>query len=415
MRPLARPAAPRTPPPLSAVKRKIEEVSGSHFPYLAPRAKAARPSPAAPRPSTATGPKAPGAVPTASRPPAPRSGPAPPGSRPPAAKAEPPLSSVEAARRGHKSGNNDAIKQTVKLRKVEALTKQLLDEWTSLSKEKKEEAFSLVAKRFVERAAPEYLVSMAEQFAAAADGGDPGNSTVLEEAAGEGSDENAEEDGAEIEEDGGSEADGEEAAAFAEVMKEMLQRAEDEPVAECAKAWSALGISRQKECGALTALLEAALSGSSSVEAASSLVIELTRSKKVEMRSVELALQAMAQRLEEFVVLNDGAWHLHSQVIALLFPKTPSTTWGFQRPGWTWTTWWSLAEKVMSAADRFRAFDVLVMVLQICQEKSEAIIKQQQAWKEGGRAAKVQRVLCTWAEMDNASITETLAAYGVEL
>jgi len=392
-----------------ALKRKIDQVSGSQIGFLAPRAKAARPTTAMPKVAVAAATPRPFLARTPTQP----------ATRPPVqvpkAKAAPtPVSSVEAARKGVKSEKNDNIKSAVKIRKLEVLSKQLLDEWSTLPKEKKEEGISLVATRFAQRISPEYLAQMAEKFI---DAGAAGGSGDAEEAAAAKEDKPAPEE----KEENGEAAEGEEAAEenaadFAEAMKELLQKAESEPATEWIQAWSILGISgNEQHTAALTALLEAALQGIAPLELAASLTVELARSKCVEMRSVELSLQAIARRLEDFIQADESAWHLLSHELTLLFPKTPSSTWGFQRQGWNWTTWWNLTEKVLNTADNFRAFDILVMLLQTCQEKSDAVIKKQQAWNDAGRKAKVQKALCTYSEMDTASIVETLAAYGVEL
>lgn len=398
---MARPTLPKGPPPFAGVKRKIEPPL-----IAAPRPKVLRPNPAAPKPYVGKAAVAP------PRPVPARVGAPLPSFRPPS-KPPTPKSSVEAARRGEKSETNDNIKQTVKLRKVDVLSKQLLDEWSSLPAEKKEEGFAIIAAKFVERVPQEFLVTMAEQFAAAAtpDGG-RGSSGRL------GGDEKeaAEDalDSAEAEEDA-EVVDAELDAASFDAVREMLQKAETEPETEWSGAWSSLGLGSGDERGTVTALFEAAMQGSAGTEVAASLAVELVRSKTVEMKNVEHALVALARRLEEFVSAEADAWHLHGHALSLLFPKTPSTPWGFQLPGWSWTPWWFMAEKVLGAADNFRAFDILVMVLQTCQDKTEKAIKLQSVWKQDGRTAKVQQCLCRLGEMDGPAILETLAAYGVEL
>lgn len=288
------------------------------------------------------------------------------------------------------------------------MSRQLIDEWTSLPQEKKDEAFSIIASRFVERVPPEFLASMAEQFAAAADG-ESGTS-------------NAEAVGFEDKEEpveGGVAEDGEEGAMetgnFSEAMRQLLQDVEQQPAEEWPAVWSGVVFLPEDELDALTALFEAALQGGVGLDLAPRVVMELTRAKQVEMTNVEAALQATASKLEALVQVNENAWNLHSHMLMLLFPKTPSTTWGFLRPGWSWISWWQMTERVLVKADHFRAFDILVLVLQMMQEKSGAVIKQQQVWKEAGRMAKVQKALCGYGEMDGVSILETLAAYGVEL
>jgi len=70
---------------------------------------------------------------------------------------------------------------------------------------------------------------------------------------------------------------------------------------------------------------------------------------------------------------------------------------------------------VLAVLDHFRAFDILVLVLQMMQDKSGKVIKQQQVWREAARTLAVRKTLSAWGEMDDAAIIETLGAYGVEL
>ncbi|CAK0904181.1 unnamed protein product, partial [Prorocentrum cordatum] len=144
--------------------------------------------------------------------------------------------------------------------------------------------------------------------------------------------------------------------------------------------------------------------------------VELVRARTVEMTAVEAALKMLSQLLEDLVQTNESAWHLHSHAIASLFPRSISTPWGCTLPNWDWGRWWLMVEKVLSAADQFRAFDIMVLVLQMIQERSgKVLVKDLQVWKEGRRCHYIRKVMRTWGEMDDASICETLRAYGVEL
>jgi len=358
-----------------------------------------------------------------------------------------PISSVEAARRGATNAKNEEIKETVKLRKMEALLRQLLDEWTSLAQEKKEEAISLIATKFVERVPAEFLATMAEQFAEAAAGydgekqtsrpsNDEANYYPEEQTEANYQEEQAEEnpygkllqvkaqepevEEPAVEEAYGYEGDqGEASGGFAqhEAMRQLLVDACDTPPASWNEAWKLIGVHPAEHSEALGALLEAGaeIASDGGLELAPRIVAELARTKTVEMKDVDEALQALAQRLEDLVQVTDNAWHLYSHMLLNLFPKSTSTEWGFVRPGWTWITWWQMTERVLTAADAFRAFDILVFVLQLMQDKSGSVIRLQQVWKESGRTQRVKKALGTWGEMDNAGIMETLAAYGVEV
>jgi len=346
------------------------------------------------------------------------------------------------------------------------LLRQLLDEWTSLSQEKKEEAFSLIASKFVERVPAEFLATMAEQFAEAAAGVDGEKQTSRpshddagaapeaeandqeEQAEANDQEEQAEENmygkllevkaqvdpdaeepaGEEAYGDGGDQGDDQEAygdggdqeasgGSAQLAMNQLYFSAFDTPPASWNEAWKLQGLPTEEHCEALCALFDVGADGASDggLVLAPRIIAELARSKSVDMKHVDDALQALAHRLEYLVQVTENAWHLHSHMLLNLFPKTTSTEWGFVRPGWTWITWWQMAERVLTAADAFRAFDILVLVLQLMQEKSGCVIRLQQVWRESGRIQRITKALSTWGDMDSAAIMETLAAYGVEV
>jgi len=376
-----------------------------------------------------------------------------PGARPASSPASPPARGAGAS--GAVSEKALENKQIVKMRKVEALVRQLLDEWTTLDEAKKPESFDLIATKFMERVEPKYLAQMAEKFGGSAPGASASNGHGGADWGKEESEAGFEE-GAELAEevvDGVEEAVPEEEAeatwAEAEVAAEAEAEAEaeEEPAhsgggdgavgvgyAEEMKAllksghktdaalmevWSSHGFTAEDVPLAVASLFEAAMrgeGGATGTEVAARLVVELARKQQVELKTIEHALSAASGTLEDLVQESETAWHLYSHVIMLLFPKTvPSTTWGFLQRGWNWASWWAMATKVLEGADHFRAFDILVLVLQMIQDKSGAKIRQQQVWKEAGRAGKVKAVLCRWGEMDDASTMETLQAYSVEI
>merc|ERR1712083_1121736 len=108
---------------------------------------------------------------------------------------------------------------------------------------------------------------------------------------------------------------------------------------------------------------------------------------------------------------NENAWRLHSLFLLAVFPKTQNSAWGYDLPGWSWINWRQMSERVMRTIDNFRAFDIMLEILQTMQEQSGCAICQMQVWKEGGRCARVRKALGGWGAMDDATIVETLRAY----
>lgn len=324
------------------------------------------------------------------------------------------------------------IRDDVKLRKIEALVKQLLDEWSTLSAERQESAFTTIASRFVERVPQDYLALMAEQFAAGlagdANDGDAeqAEQAVYEEEVEEKAVEAADEWQEEGAEEGAHESGHGEYEAHGRrhgdqttarlVADKMLGQASRLHPKDWPKVWQAairpLGDGWQQEV--IVALLQAVLP-KEIPDLSARLVAELVRVSAVILKDCEEALQTFASTLEGLVKEHEDAWHVHSYVLVCMFPKTPSTSWGWLRPGWSWTAWWQVTEKVLRCADRYRAFDILVLILQMMQEKSHCVVREQQVWKEVGRMAKVRKALSEWGDMEDSAIIETLNAYGVQI
>jgi hypothetical protein len=304
------------------------------------------------------------------------------------------------------------IKADVKKRKVEAFAKNLLDEWISLVEGRQLEAWNSVITKFKNRVPGKYLALMANKLG---DGLDPADFDAAIELANA----EAEHTGAAKEEDSAQDTQAAEAEAayienFAEVMPTVLEALSSKDPKEWNAVWSDLKVDAKRLEEALTAFLQAAAE-SGEPEQVAKFLQQLAVAKLITPVALQAALADTGANLEDLTQTNDTAWHLHSRILMMFFPKTQHSAWGFSQQGWTWSTWWQLTEKALASADKFRAFDILVLVLQMMQEASGVVVKSQQAWKESGRIATIRKVLCNWGDMDEPAILETLAAYGVEL
>jgi len=332
-----------------------------------------------------------------------------------------------------------AQKKLSKERTIEALCKQLMDEWMSTAKDKKEEGLNTICASFIKRLPEEYLEMMKDKLLSgavgdasgsaggeAAKGSEPPAAEEAAETAGEEAAEAAEEKPKVVPPGpkaitaagsaGPKPVDGE---RFAQAMKDLLKTVSSLGDAEAVQAWSKVAPAPKDHLDAFVAWFEAAMKGAggaSGAEDAARLPALLLDKKTVgQTTPIEDALKALADKIEDYVQDNETAWHLYGHVLTSLFPKTPSTSWGLLRPGWNWAAWWRAVTGVLDRTNQFRAFDIFVMVLQRLQAKSEVPIKDQPVWKEGGRTAKARQALGKWAEMDDADIVETLKGYSVEV
>jgi hypothetical protein len=311
----------------------------------------------------------------------------------------------------------------VKLRKIEAIVRQLLDESTSLPKAKQEGAFGLIASKFVERVPQELLTFVAGQFSAAATAdasaeGDVASGMSPWTHAAEETEANGHDEAEAFEDNEGATAD-DPADSYFEASQLLLSQTAKLQPKDWSRAWSqhclSFCASQEEEAYMVATILEGPLPDGAGEDLAPRVVVELCRTKTVQLKSVEDALASLAEKLEDLIEINENAWQVFSAILMYLFPKTASSSFGWQFQGWNWVSWWQLLDRILSACSAFRAFDILVLVLQMMQENAQNLIKDMQVWKEPGRMAKVRKALATWGSMEESAVAETLQAYYVQL
>jgi len=361
---------------------------------------------------------------------------------------------------GSVSAKTEENKQIVKMKKVEAFCKQLLDEWSSLAEDKKRESWQTVAAKLVERVPARFLrlIDMDAandddtQQAAASKGKKaepreaakapalvaappakpeavaPSTAPQVEPSAEE---EPWGEDPAQAEE----EPFEEEKPAQAEEEEEPFESEHDEAsdalqevralLKQCQSLpedrWPTLFKSKlgaQPEVEAIARIFEASMMVKTKPERqlGARVVVELARNSSIQVKSITPALEVAAGKLESLHTEgHDSAWHLLSDVISQMFPRTPSTTWGLLRVGWNWAAWWAMVSKVLATADPYRAFDITVLALQMMQEKSKCKINQQGVWKDGGRLQKLKRMMGDWGQMDEHAVEDVLLTHEIQV
>lgn len=294
-----------------------------------------------------------------------------------------------------------------RLKTLEFQLKKVLQDWSGLAEDQKPQAMQIFIDRILEVAPMEQQRYAMEKLVAAGVNG---------EAPAEPEDK----DNQETQESGPTGQDEEPSAEY-KAMEDFITQCESSSPEEWSKAWQELQIPRQAEKEMLTCLFEVVVNKDLAnkdfgfFDFLPRVVTQLVTARKIFLKNVELALKEITRRIEELAQANDQAWHLLSYMMLYFFPKGMGTDWGFSFMSWTWETWWKTTKEVLGAAQKYRAFDILVLLLQLMQEKSEQVLKSLPAWTEPSKTAKVREVLCQWGDMDEAAIRETLSAYGVEL
>jgi len=320
------------------------------------------------------------------------------------------------------------------MQKVEAHTKDLLYELTTLDPARKQEAFAFVAARFLEKTDREnldlFIAKMVGNGGANAEDNkdDHDQQHEAEEQQGvqqewqDGGDEQLEtadqdESTIIIDED---DAEGDETAPYWEELRDFLAtQGEAQPV-ELMQAWNRLSFTQENTPEGLQTLYQVAMTGEFEdlgLQVCAVLTMELLKAHKVTVDTVVEILAVLGQTMDEAVQEFEGAWCLYPYIITLMFPKTFSATpWGLLMKSWRWTNWYEMVETVLATFDKTRSFDILVYVLQLLQEKSSNIaIKDQKVWNEEQRIPRVLALLGKYGDMSPEALSETLEQYEVLL
>lgn len=97
------------------------------------------------------------------------------------------------------------------------------------------------------------------------------------------------------------------------------------------------------------------------------------------------------------------------------FPVGPGSRWGLQKNGWSWDKWWSTCLEILEPCGGFRAFDIVVLVLELMQEKGDGLpIKEIRSWNESGRLGKLKKQLMKWGDFkSDTDVLDILSNYNV--
>jgi len=134
------------------------------------------------------------------------------------------------------------------------------------------------------------------------------------------------------------------------------------------------------------------------------ILAELTKGHRCKCKAVEEALST---------VFECGADQNSciSRFLLLIFPKSPTSEWGWSRVGWNWQQWWVTADKILTSLDSSSAFDTLCELLKSIETDSGAYLPHQQIW-EPTRLEKVRGALCKYGDFMEDELS---AAFDMEL
>lgn len=87
-----------------------------------------------------------------------------------------------------------------------------------------------------------------------------------------------------------------------------------------------------------------------------------------------------------------------ARFLLLIFPKSPTSDWGWARVGWSWKEWWGIADKIFASLERGGAFEALRSLLSAIETESGTYLPHQQIWDET-RLSVVRGALCRYGNL----------------
>jgi len=153
------------------------------------------------------------------------------------------------------------------------------------------------------------------------------------------------------------------------------------------EVWAAMSVPIDSQAEVLQPLLQVGLSSEVS-DAVPDILAELIKGHRTKIKAVEEAVMTL------FECGSDDQGCL-ARFLLLIFPKSPTSEWGWSRVGWSWQQWWGTTERILSALDASSAYETLCNLLRQLESDSGTYLPHQQIWDEH-RLSKVRAALCSF-------------------
>jgi hypothetical protein len=121
------------------------------------------------------------------------------------------------------------------------------------------------------------------------------------------------------------------------------------------------------------------------------ILAELVKGHRAKLTSVEDALKVLYE-------CGDDEQGYLVRFFVLIFPKSPTSEWGWSRVGWNWQQWWSVLDRILAVLSCTGAYDMLCALLRKMEADSGSYLPHQQMWDEK-RLALVREALCGYGGM----------------
>uniref|UniRef100_A0A7S1FDF7 RXLR phytopathogen effector protein WY-domain domain-containing protein n=1 Tax=Noctiluca scintillans TaxID=2966 RepID=A0A7S1FDF7_NOCSC len=181
----------------------------------------------------------------------------------------------------------------------------------------------------------------------------------------------------------------------------MLKRAAKK-TKDWVEVWASMHIPVEHQDKALKVILRFSLNSGKDVKLGD-ILSDLLKGHRIKTNAIQEAVQA------EYKAKPDSFQYL-SQFLFTIFPKSPSSPWGWSRVGWNWQQWWALTEKCLGVLTHEGAFDALVDLLDRIQNESGSSLATHVIWNEE-RRKKVSDALCAFGQVDPAELALVMDAH----
>jgi len=182
----------------------------------------------------------------------------------------------------------------------------------------------------------------------------------------------------------------------ADLLQKYLKKAMIDKAAKKTKdwveIWAAMGIPVEHQSVVLEPIVRFGLEHAP--KGLGKILAELLKGHRVKTNAVCDAVQGAFKGLsDDYGVLRE--------MLFIVFPKGPTSEWGWSRVGWSWQEWWKLANGTLTALNATSAFEELALLLdRIEAEGGQPLIKQPMIWNEK-RLTSARELLCKLGSLED--------------
>jgi hypothetical protein len=158
------------------------------------------------------------------------------------------------------------------------------------------------------------------------------------------------------------------------------------------EVWAAMNIPVTLPCHSLVVQMIIECGVKSEVgETIGEVLAELVKGHRAKVKAVEDALKTIFE-------FGCDEKDCIATFLLRIFPKSPTSEWGWSRVGWSWKEWWGIADKIFACLESSAAFECLRSLLSSIETESGTYLPHQQIWDEK-RLSIVRAALCKYGSL----------------